>query len=251
MDALILDVRGVEKNFGHTHILKGIDIEVKRGSLHAIIGPNGAGKTTLFNVITGRFPLDKGEIKFNGTDVTNWSPERRLSAGIARAFQIVNIFPNMTVLENVVLPAVIRHGKGMNMISGPWKNHQIVAEAEEVLKTVGLEKSAKMKAGLISHGDKKRLDIALALATDPKLLLLDEPTAGVGPDETRSLVELVKQLHQEHGTSIVFIEHNMSVVLDIAERVSVLSDGKMIAQGGPQEIQEHRGVIEAYLGEDA
>jgi branched-chain amino acid transport system ATP-binding protein len=250
MNNFVLQAKGVEKYFGRARILKGIDIEVEKGSLHAIIGPNGAGKTTLFNLISGKFPLDTGQILFNGIDITYWSPERRLSIGIARAFQIVNIFPSLTVLENIVLPTILKHRQGMNMMSGPWKNRGIVREAEEVLKIVGLDKSAEAKAGSISHGDKKKLDIALALATHPELLLLDEPTAGVGPEETRSLVELVKQLHEEHGTSIVFIEHNMSVVLNIAENVSVLSEGRIIAQGEPQEIKEHRGVIEAYLGEE-
>jgi branched-chain amino acid transport system ATP-binding protein len=250
MDTHILQTKGLEKHFGRVRILRGIDIEVNKGSLHAIIGPNGAGKTTLFNAISGRFPLSAGRILFNGADITDWAPEQRLKAGIARAFQIINIFPNMTVLENLILPTIIRHKKGMKMFTGPWKHRDIVEEAERVLSIVGLEKNEGAKAGSISHGDKKKLDIALALATNPKLLLLDEPTAGVSPEETRSLVDLVKQLNEEHGTSIIFIEHNMRVVLEIAEMITVLADGMIIAQGEPREIKEHRAVIDAYLGEE-
>ena len=249
MESVILEVEGVEKNFGKATILKGISLGFKKGGLHAIIGPNGAGKTTLFNAMTGKFALTRGRITFGGSDITRWSPEQRLRAGMARSFQVVNIFPNLTVIENLLLPNIIQQKKGMKMFSGPWKHREIVEDAEKVLGIVGLEKCAEAKAGSISQGDKKKLDIAIALATNPDLLLLDEPTAGVGPDESRSLVELVKQLNEEQGLSIIFIEHNMSIVLNVAETVSVLAEGRIIAQGEPHEIRKHPDVIDAYLGE--
>jgi branched-chain amino acid transport system ATP-binding protein len=218
--------------------------------LHAIIGPNGAGKTTFFNVVTGGLRPETGEVLFNGMDITKWSRERRVSLGLSRAFQIVALFPDLTVLENLMIPLIVKGHKGMSMFYSPWRDRDIVNASQELVETVELKEKATLKAEALSHGDKKKLDIGIALASRPSLLVLDEPTSGLGPQETMSVIDLISRLHDERNTSVVFVEHNMSVVLSIARKITVLSEGKVIAEGNPDEIRVDENVIEAYLGEE-
>lgn len=250
MTEAILEAKKIVKEFGRFRALDDVDITVEKGSLHAIIGPNGAGKTTFFNVVTGGLRPETGQVLFNGIDITKWSPERRVYLGLGRAFQIVALFPDLTVLENLMIPLIMKNHKGMSMFYSPWGDRDIVRAAQKLVETVELKEKATLKAEALSHGDKKKLDIGIALANRPSLLVLDEPTSGLGPQETISVIDLIRRLHGEKNTSVVFVEHNMSVVLSIARKITVLSEGKVIAEGNPEEIREDKEVIEAYLGEE-
>jgi branched-chain amino acid transport system ATP-binding protein len=246
----ILEAKKIVKDFGRFRALDSVNIAVERGSLHAIIGPNGAGKTTFFNVITGGLRPASGKVFFNGMDITRWPAERRVYLGLGRAFQIVALFPDLTVLENLIIPIIMKNQKGMSMFYSPCGDKNMLDAAREILKTVELEEKAGLKAQALSHGDKKKLDIGIALACRPTLLVLDEPTSGLGPQETIAVIDLIKRLHAEKNTSVVFVEHNMSVVLSIARKITVLSEGRVIAEGTPDEIRKDKDVIEAYLGEE-
>ena len=250
MSGAILEASQIIKDFHRFRALDKVDITVEKGALHAIIGPNGAGKTTFFNVITGKLRPEAGRVFFDGTDITNWTPERRVYIGLGRAFQIVNIFPSLSVIENIMIPIIMRHKAGMNMISNPRTRQEIMRESQEIVEIIDIAKKADLNADALSHGDKKKLDIGIALASQPSLLILDEPTAGLPSEETESLVKLVQHLHSEKDMSIVFVEHNISVVFTIAEKITVFNEGKVIAEGEPQEVREDRAVIEAYLGEE-
>ena len=222
--------------FGALAAVDGIDLSIEQGSVHCIIGPNGAGKTTLFNLLTGSLPPSRGRIFFRGEEVTGLKPHRLARKGLARSFQITSIFPELTVADNLRLAA------RRSAAADPE------ARVKEVLEQVELASKEDALAGSMSHGDQRHLDIGIALATDPALLLLDEPTAGMPPHETEGTVALIRRLRDQHGYTIVLIEHKMDIVMSISDRITVMRSGKKLAEGTPAEVQASPAVREAYLG---
>ncbi len=251
--APILEVRGLTKRFGGVIALNGVDLSIPRGAIVGLIGPNGAGKTTFFNVVTGLLRLDGGRITFDGASVVGLRPNAIVARGIARTFQSIRLFPHLTALDNVLVGQHCR--LTATVTGGMFRTPAVVAEearararARELLAFVGLGGKGADLARNLAYGDQRRLEIARALATEPRLLLLDEPSAGMNPRETETLTELIGLLRRELALSVLLIEHHMEVVMGISDRITVLDYGTRIAEGGPQEIQRHPRVIEAYLG---
>jgi branched-chain amino acid transport system ATP-binding protein len=245
----LLEVAGVSKRFGGLAALQDVDLDVNAGSIHAIIGPNGAGKSTLLNVLTGRIEPDRGSVMFDGVSVLGVSPHAINQRGIARVYQTPEIFPEMTLLENVAIAALAaRDGSfRFNLFQHPRDLKGIAAEAEEALADVGLGRSAGMEARHLSRGDKRRLEMAICLAQKPRLLLLDEPTAGMSQHETQSTIELLRRISGRGMTKLI-IEHDMDVVFSLSHRITVLHQGRVIADGTPEAIRADDAVQEAYLG---
>ena len=246
----ILEIKNLVKSFDGNTVINNINMSVLEGELSSIIGPNGAGKTTLFNLITGYLLSNSGGISFQGKDITGMQPYDIVRQGIGRSFQITNIFPRLTVLENIVA-TVITHQKGnLNIVTPTHKLKFVHEKAYEMLERVGMTDMAQYQSGTLAHGNQKRLDIAVALALEPKLLLLDEPTAGMSPEERWQTVELIQDLWKQLKITMLFIEHDMDIVFGISQKVTVLGYGVMIAEGIPEEISKNEKVIEAYLGEE-
>ena len=243
----MLVLKNVTKSFGGIMATKDISMKLKPGSINAIIGPNGAGKTTLFNLITGKIKSDTGHIFIENKNITGLSEVEITHLGIARAFQITNIFPTFTVKESI-MAAILAKYNGLHNVWLRFKSHPVQEESENVAKITGLEKVLNIRGEELSHGDQKLLDIALALAMKPKILLLDEPTAGMGPEERWKMINKVKELWKKTKMTLVFIEHDMDIVFDVAQKVFVLQQGKILAEGLPKEIRKNQGVIDAYLG---
>ena len=243
----MLVLKNVTKSFGGIMATKDISMKLKPGSINAIIGPNGAGKTTLFNLITGKIKSDTGNIFIENKNITGLSEVEIAHLGIARAFQITNIFPTFTVKESI-MAAILSKYSGLHNVWLRFKSHPVQEESENVAKITGLEKVLNIRGEELSHGDQKLLDIALALAMKPKILLLDEPTSGMGPEERRKMINKVKELWKKTKMTLVFIEHDMDIVFDVAQKVFVLQQGKILAEGLPKEIRKNQGVIDAYLG---
>ena len=246
----VLKIDSLVKSFNGNTVISDISLTFEQGELSAIIGPNGAGKTTFFNLITGYHLPNSGKIYFEGKSITGMQPFDIVRLGIARAFQITNIFPKLSVLENVVA-TVITHRKGnLNLVTPTVKLKSAYERAYQILEDVGLADRADRQSGTLAHGNQKILDIAVALAMEPKLLLLDEPTAGMSPEERWQTVELIQKLWQQLNITMVFIEHDMDIVFGISQKVRVLCYGSMLAEGTPEEISKNDKVIEAYLGEE-
>jgi branched-chain amino acid transport system ATP-binding protein len=246
--APILQTRGLGKSFGHFQANADIDFAVEPGEVRAVIGPNGAGKTTFFNLLAGVTPASSGAIAFDGGDVTRTSGQRRVRLGIAKAFQTANIYPDATVLQNCRLAALARITGAftLHVLRGSARIGGIDAMAHEALERVDLRTVAQTRAGDLSHGDKKRLDIAVALATQPKVLLLDEPVAGMSKDEARKTEALVRKLAAT--MTVLIIEHDMEMIMGISDSITVLHQGRVLATGTPAEIRADRRVQDAYLG---
>ena len=244
----LLEVRNVTKTFGSLVAVNGVSLSVAPGELRAVIGPNGAGKTTFFNMISGFTAPTQGEITFNGEDVTVLPAYRRVKIGMARTFQITEIFPELTIQENVRIAAEVAAGYRLR----PWISRAHTAElsrhVDETLKLVGLAGKARRLVGELAHGDQRAAEIAMALALKPRLLLLDEPTAGMGDQETQEITALIRRLHKNSRYTIVLIEHDMQVVFHLADRISVLDQGRLLAEGAPQDIASNDAVQAAYLG---
>jgi branched-chain amino acid transport system ATP-binding protein len=246
----ILRIENLTKSFNGNNVIDNVSFSIPEGELSSIIGPNGAGKTTLFNLITGYYLPNSGKIFFQDKDISGMQPYNSVKLGIARAFQITNIFPRLSVLENIVA-TVITHQRGnLNIVTPTRKLKNIHERAYEVLRSVGLAEMAHQQSGTLAHGNQKRLDMAVALALEPKILLLDEPTAGMSPEERRQTVNLIQQLWEELNITMLFIEHDMDIVFGISQKVRVLCYGIMLAEGTPEEISKNEKVIEAYLGEE-
>jgi branched-chain amino acid transport system ATP-binding protein len=247
----VLEVRNVTKNFGSLAAVRDVSLKVEKGELRAVIGPNGAGKTTFFNMISGFFRPDLGSIFFDGRDITNLPAHKRVALGMARTFQITEIFPELSVFENVRVATEAAAGYSHRVwISGSGKK-DTRAHAGHVLKLVGLEDKASRTVGELAHGDQRAAEIAMALAVRPHLLLLDEPTAGMGDQETYAITHLIRRLHKDHDFTIVLIEHDMRVVFNLANRITVLDQGAVLAEGTPAEIAANAAVQAAYLGKAA
>ena len=240
----LLRAEKLHRRFGGVQAVNGVDLEVEEGSLHAVIGPNGSGKTTLFNLLTGHTRPTSGRVRFDGHDITGLPYHRVVHRGIAKSYQITTVFQSLSVFENARIAA--QSAKSPYVFWRPASSLRDVAErAEQVLERVGLLDKRDELAGNLSHGDLRNLDLAIALATRPRLLLLDEPTAGMSPHETAATVRLVGELRKE--LTIVLIEHKMNVVLGIADRISVLNFGDKIFEGTPDEVRRHPEVREIYL----
>jgi branched-chain amino acid transport system ATP-binding protein len=243
----LLTITGLSKSFGGLRAVRDVNLTVRAGDRHAIIGPNGAGKSTLFNLITGRLRPDRGKVLFGGTDITGKPPHQIARAGIGRAFQITTIFPKLTVLQNLQY-AVLAH-RGLSW--RPWgvANRMFRDECMTLLEAVGLSRQADLPAGQLSHGDQRAIEIAISLALGSRLVLLDEPTAGMSPHETRRAMELVRKVATENKLTVLFCEHDMSVVFGTARTVTVMHLGQVLVEGKPEQIRGNPEVQKIYLGE--
>jgi len=248
MSDALLSLRNLRKRFGGLAVTDDVSLDVRPGEIHAVIGPNGAGKTTLINEIGGVLPLDSGQILFEGRDMTALSMPRRARLGLARSFQITSVIPAVTALENVALAVQAGAGSSFRFLRPAASEARLNAPAMAALEQVGIAGHAHTPASAMSHGEKRQLELAIALATQPRLLLLDEPLAGAGPEETERLVDILRGLKQRY--TIVLVEHDMQAVFAMADRISVLVYGRVIATGTPEAIRGNAEVRAAYLGED-
>jgi branched-chain amino acid transport system ATP-binding protein len=242
--APILVTRDLAVRFGGLSALNRVNFAVNAGEIRAIIGPNGAGKSTFFNCLTGVLRPSSGHIRFDGADITGWSPDRISQKGIARSYQITNILPNATVFENVRIAAQSRR-HGWNLFAHHRALHDIAEKADAALAAVGLRNKADELAANLSHGEQRNLEIGIALATEPRLLCLDEPTAGMSAAETHETMALVRRIAE--GLTILIVEHDMQVVMELARRITVLHHGEILAEGTPAEIRANPRVMEVYL----
>ncbi len=247
----LLRVENVSKHFGSLVAVNDVSMTVEPGELRAVIGPNGAGKTTFFNTISGFLAQTSGKIIFDGEDISGLLPARRVWRGIARTFQITEVFPELTVRENLRVPVEVAAGYRLR----PWLSKdgdgEMRARVTELMDMSGLADKADRLVGELSHGDQRATEIMMALALKPRLLLLDEPTAGMGDQETYDITQLIRKLHKDQKLTIVLIEHDMRVVFHLADRIMVLAEGKMLAEGTPKEIAASEVVQAAYLGKAA
>ncbi|MDO9711898.1 ABC transporter ATP-binding protein [Paracraurococcus lichenis] len=244
----ILRLEGLRKRFGGLAVTDDVSLEVAPGEIHAVIGPNGAGKTTLIHQVSGTLRPDAGRVLFAGRDVTTLPLARRARLGLARSFQITAVLPGFTALENAALAVQARSGSSFRFIRPAASEVALNREALEALDQVGLGARAQVPAGALSHGERRQLELAIALAMQPRLLLLDEPLAGAGPEETERLVRLLRSLKGRYA--VLLVEHDMQAVFALADRISVLVYGRVIATGAPAEIRADPAVRAAYLGED-
>jgi len=242
----MLRVESLEKSFDGFRAVNGTGLVVEKHEIVAVIGPNGAGKTTLFKLITGHLKPEKGRIVFKGNDIAGQAPHKICKKGMSMSFQVVNLFHRLTVFQNVQV-AVLSHQNKTRMLFSLAAN-QSVRETREILASVGLADKADRIGGSLSHGDRKVLEIAVALGNYPDLLIMDEPTAGLSPEETASTIDLIKRLSSELGLTILFCEHDMELVFSIAHRIMVMHQGRSLIQAEPNEVKNNRQVQEAYLG---
>lgn len=241
----ILETRGLTKRFGQFTANEGISVRFPRGRLTAIIGPNGAGKSTFFNMISGAFPPSEGAIWFDGREITGLAQHRYAHLGIAKSFQVTNLFPDLSVLENVRV-AVQALESGFDIWRPRAARHAWVEKAEHLLERVQLQDKRGFRAARLSHGEQRALELAVALAADPKLLLLDEPTAGMSPEETHAIMDLILALARER--TVALVEHKMKLIMGVSDSIVVLHQGRLLAQGSPDDIRANEEVRRVYLG---
>ena len=245
----LLKVENLSKNFGALRASDGIDFDVREGETHAVIGPNGAGKTTFISQLAGMLRPDSGRISFAGEDITALPAQRRARKGLARSFQITSVYPEFSALENVALAVQAHSGHSFRFWRDARGDPALIEPAERVLEEVGLEKRKNITAANLAHGEQRQLEVAMALATRPRLLLLDEPMAGMGTEESQRMVALLGSLKRRQ--TIILVEHDMDAVFRLADRISVLVYGRVIATGSPETVKMNEEVRKAYLGEDA
>jgi branched-chain amino acid transport system ATP-binding protein len=246
----LLQVQDVSKHFGKLVAVNGVTLNVEPGELRAVIGPNGAGKTTFFNLISGFFPPTSGRILFQGQDITEMPEHKRVKLGMARTFQVTEIFPELTVRENIRVAVEVADGRRL----APWlsgtNRARLEARVVELMEMGGIAPMADRLVGELSHGDQRATEIMMSLALNPKLLLLDEPTAGMGDQETYHVTRLIRRLHKDQKLTIILIEHDMRVIFHLADRIMVLAEGAPLAEGTPDEIANNERVQAAYLGKE-
>ncbi|GAB5469580.1 MAG: ABC transporter ATP-binding protein [Rhodospirillales bacterium] len=245
----MLRLEKLVKTFGGVTATDGVDLDFPEGSLSAVIGPNGAGKTTLFNLITGHLVPDSGQILLAGENIAGTKPAEIVRKGIGRAFQVASIFPTLTV-EEALMGAVASHFRLSERLLGTFPPPSVRRRTNELVETLGMQDVARLVCANTSHGDQKLLDIGLALALEPKVLLLDEPTAGMGPEERWQMIATVRRLWEGGHMTLIFIEHDMDIVFEVAQSIAVLRYGAVIAEGNAEAIRGHPEVIEAYLGKE-
>jgi branched-chain amino acid transport system ATP-binding protein len=243
----MLDVRKLRKSFAGFVAVDGVSLAVATRQTTAVIGPNGAGKSTFFNLITGHLRPDSGQVLLDGRDITGTPPHRICRLGIGRSFQRTNIFPRLSVLENVQASLLAHRGRGHDFWSRSERFYR--DEAEELLGSIGLAQQAASTAGTLAYGNQKQLELGIALASDPQVLLLDEPTAGMSATETREAMKLLERIAGERGLTLIFTEHDMEVVFSIAQKIAVLHQGRVLAEGTPAEVRADPEVRRVYLGE--
>jgi branched-chain amino acid transport system ATP-binding protein len=244
---MLLTVEKVKKSFDGFVAVNGVSLSVKKGEICSIIGPNGAGKTTLFNLITGHLPVDEGKLIFKGLDITRMPSYRICRLGMGRSFQRTNIFPRLTVFQNIQAAILAHRGQSFNFFKPVELFFQ--EETQAILERVGLKDQAEKVSGSLSYGFQKQLELGIALASEPELLLLDEPTAGMSAQETHHTIDLIGRITREKGLTLLFTEHDMGVVFSISERIMVLHQGRLIAEGSPNEVRNNPDVKKVYLGE--
>ncbi|MFA7664520.1 MAG: ABC transporter ATP-binding protein [Burkholderiaceae bacterium] len=242
----MLEVKGLNKSFGGFKATTDVSFTVERQQIAAVIGPNGAGKSTLFNLITGHIAPDSGIVRFAGKDIVGMAPYAICRLGMGRSFQHANIFPRLTVFENLQAAFIAHRGASRNL----WRNAKSIYEAEtiQLMRSLGMQEQAVRTAGTLSHGNQKQLELGIALAADPKMLLLDEPTAGMSSTETRATIELLQRIATQRELTLLFTEHDMDVVFAIAQKIAVLHQGRLIAVGTPAEVRANADVRRIYLG---
>ena len=248
MSEALLKVRGLTRDFGGFRAVDGVDLDVEPGSIHSVIGPNGAGKSTLFSLITGERRPSSGSVHFAGRDLTGRPPHQVTRAGLAKAFQTTSIFPRLTVGESVCAALLARNGQPR--LLGSRVKARIRDEAVEICRALGLGEHINLRGAVLSHGDQRALEIALALATAPRLLLLDEPTAGMSPFETKRVVEKITALARERELTVLFSEHDMDTVFAISDTVTVMHQGRVLAHGPAEQVRGNDEVMSVYLGSD-
>jgi branched-chain amino acid transport system ATP-binding protein len=246
---MFLKTQKITKEFGKLRAVNEVSLEISKGDVHAIIGPNGAGKSTYFNLVTGYHRATSGKVLFKDEEITHLPAYRRCNLGITRSFQITSIYPKLTVYESVLMALLCHRKVTLDFFSSAKKFFK--EEVWHILEDIGLADQANRLGDSISHGDKKRLELAVTVGTEPELLLLDEPTCGMSPEETEMTMSLINKLSQDRGITILFTEHDMSVVFGIAKRISVLHQGTLIADGSPQEVRASEEVQKVYLGGSA
>jgi len=244
----VLRIEHLSHSYGRFKVIEDISLDINKGELSALIGPNGAGKTTFYNAISGRFPPTKGQVILNGEDITGLPSYRVVDKGMCRSFQITNIFSELTVIENVFSPLVIQQKKHFKLHGDLFKDRQVTEKAMFTLEQVGLADRANQVVSSLAYGDKRLGEMAIVLARNPSVVLLDEPTAGMNPEETENMIDLIRQLAENSGTTFFITEHDMKVVFSLSEKIYVLHQGLLLAQGTPKEIRSNVHVQEAYLG---
>lgn len=249
MNDLILEAKNLRKQFGGLVAVDDVSLQVERGSTHAIIGPNGAGKTTFFNLLSGIFPPTSGTVYFKGQDITSAPLHRRAHLGMSRSYQITNLFPNLTVLENVRLAAQAMGNVNFSFFRRADSFTDFLTRALTVLDMVGLSDMAAYPANVLPHGGKRKLELAILLAPDPELLLLDEPTAGMASEQVPELMATIDTVRRDGNKTLVLVEHNMNVVMNVSDRITVMNHGKLLAEGTPEEIANDASVQQVYLGD--
>ncbi|XDZ65788.1 ABC transporter ATP-binding protein [Alphaproteobacteria bacterium LSUCC0684] len=249
MTAPVLELQGVSKSFGALKATDNVSLDVRAGEIHALIGPNGAGKTTLVQQIYGAIPPDKGEIWLDGVNITRFSIAERVREGIGRSFQISNVLTDFTVLENSIIAEQARRGEAFRFLRPAFSDPDLVIGAMHILERVGITDLADRKVDTLAHGQRRMLELALAMAATPSLLLLDEPMAGAGPEDSQIMTEIIARLKSK--AAVLLIEHDMDAVFRLADRITVLVEGAILATGTPDEISGNEKVRAAYLGEGA
>ena len=245
----LLEAMNLSKVFGGLVAVDNVSIVIRKQTMHAIIGPNGAGKTTLFNLLSGVMPPTTGQVFYKGNDITHVSPQKRAHLGIGRSFQITNIFPNLTVLENIRLAAQAMGKDNFKLFKLADSFTQYIEKAEEVISTVGLTSREWILARNLPHGEKRKLELGIMLACDPELLLFDEPTAGMSSEQVPELMEIINKVVHEKERTAILVEHRMDMVMSISDTVTVMNQGRILAEGSPHEIANNKLVQTAYLGD--
>lgn len=251
MTDVLLSADGISKRFGGVQAVEGVSIAVERGAIHAVIGPNGAGKTTFFNTLSGFYLPDTGTVRFEGVDITHEQNWRRIARGLSRTFQTPSIFPDLSVHQNLLIGTQAKKGVAFQVsLPRAKERDEIEARIEELLGFVGLTAVKRRTVSELSHGSQRLVEIAMSLSTEPKLVLLDEPMAGLAEAETDRIIGVIRDLHDRLGLTVLFVEHNMRVVLALAQRITVLDRGRLLAEGSPSEIAADEAVRDAYLGKE-